>query len=342
MVLDKKMLKIQILVLPVFLFLALLLALKVVAGPRGGNYGDREDVRQFVAEMIKEGFDRQQLLDLFSDAQYQQDIIDAISRPAERVLTWKEYQDIFLTESRLARGKQFMQEHREVLLAAEKKYGVPPEIVTSIIGVETMYGRIRGRYRVIDSLSTLAFDYPPRSRFFKSELRHFLHLVKEEGQDARIPVGSYAGAMGYGQFISSSYRSYAVDFDGDGIRDIWNNPSDAIGSIANYFARHGWRAGALITVEASKPDNDIDDLFNTSLEPSTTVAAMSKLGVRSVHEVSDDTAVSPMLLNGKKGKEYWLGLQNFYVITRYNHSKLYAMAVYQLSEMLKSSLLASS
>ena len=234
-----------------------------------------------------------------------------------------------------------MQENWKALAAAKKKYGVPPEIITSIIGVETMYGRIRGKYRVIDSLSTLAFDYPPRAGFFKKELRHFLHLVKEEGQDARIPLGSYAGAMGYGQFIASSYRAYAVDFDSDGIRDIWNNPIDAIGSVANYFAKHGWRANGLITVEASKPHDDADDLFNHSLKPNITVAEISRLGVISSTQVDQDTVVSLLLFNGKKGKEYWLGFQNFYVITRYNHSKLYAMAVFQLSERLRTSLLAS-
>ena len=235
-----------------------------------------------------------------------------------------------------------MQEYKEVLLAAQKKYGVPPEIITSIIGVETMYGRLRGKYRVIDSLSTLAFDYPPRSKFFRKELKQFLYLVKEEGQDARDPLGSYAGAMGYGQFISSSYRSYAVDFDGDGIRDIWNNPTDAIGSVANYIARHGWRAGAIVTVEASEPANDQIEIFNTSLKPNKTVAELSQLGIRSLKQVADDTVVSPMMLNGKEGKEYWFGLKNFYVITRYNHSKLYAMAVFQLSERLRTSRLASS
>ncbi len=320
--------------------LLIFLSPDLLANP--GDYGNRKEVAQFVDEMVTEGFDRQYLNDLFADAEYKQTIIDAISRPAERVLTWKEYQDIFLTESRLKKGLAFMQEYKEVLLAAQKKYGVPPEIITSIIGVETMYGRLRGKYRVIDSLSTLAFDYPPRSKFFRKELKQFLYLVKEEGQDARDPLGSYAGAMGYGQFISSSYRSYAVDFDGDGIRDIWNNPTDAIGSVANYIARHGWRAGAIVTVEASEPANDQIEIFNTSLKPNKTVAELSQLGIRSLKQVADDTVVSPMMLNGKEGKEYWFGLKNFYVITRYNHSKLYAMAVFQLSERLRTSRLASS
>ncbi|HJL61992.1 MAG TPA: lytic murein transglycosylase B [Pseudomonadales bacterium] len=330
------MLKIQ------FFVCILLLGFTVDAVSESGNYADRDDVKQFVAEMVQEGFDRGKLEVLFAEAQYKQSIIDAISRPAERVLTWKEYQDIFLTESRVKRGLEFMHENSKMLAEAEKKFGVPAVIITSIIGVETMYGRLRGKYRVIDSLSTLAFDYPPRSAFFREELKHFLRLAREEGQDARTPLGSYAGAMGYGQFISSSYRHYAIDFDEDGIRDIWNNPTDAIGSVANYMSEHGWLAGGLITVEASEPDDDVAQVFNVSLKPSVTVGEMSRLGIKAAKAVESDTEVSPILLNGKYGKEYWLGLHNFYVITRYNHSKLYAMAVFQLSERLKSSLLASS
>jgi membrane-bound lytic murein transglycosylase B len=291
--------------------------------------------------MVAEGFDEDVLQALFAQAKYKQSIIDAISRPAERTLTWNKYQDIFLTTSRVSKGLQFMRENSIALAAAEKKYGVPPVVITSIIGVETLYGRRKGNYRVIDSLSTLAFDYPARAKFFRSELREFLYLVREEGQDARNPLGSYAGAMGYGQFISSSYRNYAVDFDNDGVRDIWNNPVDAIGSVANYLAEHGWKAGKLVTVVVSKPTVETTDVFNVSLKPTSTVAEMSSIGVRTHVGLDDGTIVSPMLLNGKGGEEYWLGLQNFYVITRYNHSKLYAMAVFQLSERLKSSMLIS-
>jgi len=207
--------------------------------------------------------------------------------------------------------------------------------------VETLYGRRTGKYRVIDSLSTLAFDYPDRAAFFRSELKHFLYLVREEGKDAKKTLGSYAGAMGYGQFISSSYRNYAVDFDDDGVRDIWNNPADAIGSVANYLAKHGWQAGELVTVVASSPTVETPAVFNVSLKPTSTVLEMSLIGVRTATELNSDTIVSPMVLTGKSGEEYWLGLQNFYVITRYNHSKLYAMAVFQLSERLKSSMFTS-
>jgi len=215
------------------------------------SYANREEVIAFANELAEsEGFKAEGLLTVFRQAQYKQSIIDAISRPAEKVLTWSEYQDIFLTRSRIVAGNKFMMENKEALQRAYQEYGVPPVIITAIIGVETMYGKNRGNYRVLDALSTLAFDYPPRSSFFRSELRHFLLLVREENPTLVDVKGSYAGAMGYGQFIPSSYRHYAVDFDGDGVRDIWNNPTDAIGSVANYIAEHGWRKADLIVVRA--------------------------------------------------------------------------------------------
>ncbi|MFT5562896.1 MAG: membrane-bound lytic murein transglycosylase B, partial [Litorivivens sp.] len=239
---------------------------------------------------------------------------------------------------RVKAGVEFIDTHRDAFEAAEVKYGVPIPVIASIIGVETLYGRITGKYRVIDSLSTLAFDYPPRSKFFRSELKEFFRLAREEGQSVLEPLGSYAGAMGYGQFISSSYRNYAVDFDGDGIRDIWNNPVDAIGSVANYLSRHGWQRGGLVTVPARLDREVMDDVFNVALKPNRTVADLSTLGVQTDILLEGSFEVSPMMLEGKAGQEYWLGLKNFYVITRYNHSKLYAMAVFQLSEQIKQSL----
>ena len=304
----------------------------------GGNYAEREEVKAFVRELAAaESFNEEELLSVFSHAQYKQKIIDAISRPAERVLNWSRYQDIFLTERRVAGGIAFMRNHQEALEAAEKKYGVPPEIVAAIIGVETMYGSITGGYRVLDALSTLAFDYPPRSSFFRSELKQFILLVREERQMITELTGSYAGAMGLGQFIPSSYRAYAVDFDGDGFRDIWNNPTDAIGSVANYLSRHGWLRDEKIAlrVEAGGlPQN----IFNVSLKPSKSIGELLSLGLY-VIPLRSDEMVSPMRLVGKSGDEFWLGLKNFYVITRYNHSRLYAMAVFQLSEDLRSGML---
>ncbi len=300
------------------------------------DYVERPEVRAFVQELAEEaGFDERELLSVFSHAEYKQSIIDAISRPAEKRLTWAEYQDIFLTERRTRSGIEFMSENREALEAAYRTYGVPPVIVTAIIGVETMYGRITGNYRVLDALTTLSFDYPPRSDFFRGELKAFILLSREEKQMITDLKGSYAGAMGLGQFIPSSYRHYAVDFDGDGFRDIWRNPTDAIGSVANYLSEHGWQRGSDITLPvegASVPE----DVFNVSLKPSKTIAELETLGMKAALGDLDRTQqVSPMRFSGKMGDEFWIGMQNFYVITRYNHSKLYAMAVFQLSEGLK-------
>lgn len=305
-------------------------------GQERPSYSDREEVKAFVRELAQEsGFNEGELLSLFGQAVYKQNIIDAISRPAERTLNWAEYQDIFLTERRTKSGVAFMHEHHKALVRAHEVYGVPPVVVTAIIGVETMYGRIAGNYRVLDALSTLAFDYPPRSKFFRRELKQFILLAREEKQMVTELKGSYAGAMGLGQFIPSSYRHYAVDFDGDGFRDIWNNPTDAIGSVANYLSEHGWRRGEAVTLEfdgESLPQN----IFNVSLKPSQSMSDMRALGLAATSvKIEGDARIAPMRLEGKAGNEYWLGLQNFYVITRYNHSKLYAMAVFQLSERLR-------
>ena len=305
------------------------------------NYADREEVKAFARELAQESaFEEAQLLRMFSKAEYKQSIIDAISRPAEKTLTWAEYQDIFLTGTRKRRGREFMLKHRGALLRAWETYGVPPEIITAIIGVETMYGRNKGSYRVLDSLSTLSFDYPPRAKFFRKELKAFFLLAREERREVTELSGSYAGAMGLGQFIPSSYRHYAVDFDGDGLRDIWNNETDAIGSVANYLSEHGWRQGELITLSvdgSAMPEK----MFNTSLRPSKTLAELRAQGILDRRlspgrlSMSSKEKVSPMLLQGKKGAEHWIGFYNFYVITRYNHSKLYAMAVFQLAQSLE-------
>lgn len=316
------------------------LCLALLASPfSSGDYSSRAEVKKFIDEMVtEEGFSRQELERIFRQASRKQSIIDAISRPAEKVLTWKEYQDIFLTRKRVSRGTQFLMENYEALLAAKEKYGVPPVVIAAIIGVETMYGRITGSYRVIDALSTLAFDYPPRSAFFRSELKHFLMLAREEGKSPLEPLGSYAGAMGYGQFIPSSYRHYAVDFDGDGLRDIWQNPSDAIGSVANYLAEHGWREGEQVAHQVTVP-MELESAFGSTLKPSVTLGELTPT-VLDGTTIAEETLVSPIRLEGKRGSEFWVGLNNFYVITRYNHSKLYAMAVFQLSEQLRNPQLA--
>ena len=246
------------------------------------------------------------------------------------MLTWKDYRPIFVTQKRISKGNRFLQENREILARAEKEYGVPAEIITAIIGVETYYGTRSGKTPVFDSLVTLGFDYPPRSPFFLSELEQYLLLAGEEDIDVHTVRGSYAGAMGMPQFISSSYRHYAVDFDGDGKRDLLHNKEDVIGSVANYFKVHGWKTGEDVVIPA-RVNGHIEETRN-KLKPYASIAELSRKGVFPKARVDDDVQATVITFKGKNGKEHWLGLNNFYVITRYNHSAMYAMAVYQLSQ----------
>jgi membrane-bound lytic murein transglycosylase B len=303
------------------------------------NYAQRADVKSFINEMVEQhGFDRGYLESKFASAKRLDNVLESIAKPAEKELTWKQYRPIFVTDKRTNKGKKFIREHRAALQRAEKKYGVPVEIIAAIIGVESYYGRHTGRYTVFDSLTTLAFDYPKRSKFFKSELKEFLLLSKEEHIDVDEMTGSYAGAMGMPQFISSSYRRYAVDFDGDGKRDLWNSIDDVIGSVANYFSVHGWKANSSITHPVIVTDTSVVRKNNT-LKPYATISQLKRQGVKidsAVDKRLDDKQLASLLkFAGRRGEEYWLGLDNFYVITRYNHSELYAMAVFQLSEELK-------
>ncbi|MFU8815961.1 MAG: lytic murein transglycosylase B, partial [Pseudomonadales bacterium] len=251
--------------------------LLAAAGVRA-DYSERADVRAYVAQLVAEhGFAADELMELFAQGERKQNILDAIARPAERVLKWHEYREIFLGEPRISQGVEFWNEHEEVLAEAERVFGVAAEYVVAIIGVETRYGRVMGSHRVLDALLTLGFDYPPRADFFRRELTQFLLLTREEGRNPVELMGSYAGAMGYGQFISSSYRAYAVDFDGDGLRDIWANTHDAIGSVANYFARHGWRAGEPVVLPAQWRGDGDDGIATQNLELRHTVADLAAL-----------------------------------------------------------------
>ena len=232
-------------------------------------------------------------------------------------------------------GVAFAQQNAETLAKVSDQTGVPASVITAIIGVETFYGRITGSYRVIDALATLAFDYPKRSPFFTRELQNFLVLAYESGKDPLALKGSYAGAMGYGQFMPSSYRAYAVDYDGDGVADIWTNADDAIASVANYFLRHGWEPGAPVIVPANY-DGDSSEIFASGLKPEKTVGELAEEGFapRSATDIS--LVATPLRLEGSEGYEYWLCLENFYVITRYNHSAMYALSVWQLSQEIES------
>jgi peptidoglycan lytic transglycosylase B len=303
-------------------------------GAAVADYTARPDVDAYLTQVSKQhGFKRDELVSLLRDAERKQNILDAISRPAEKVKPWSEYREIFLTDTRINEGVAFWRANAAALTRAHQQYAVPPEIVVAIIGVETRYGRNAGSYRVLDALTTLAFDYPPRSAFFKAELTQFLLLAREEGVDPRSLLGSYAGAMGYGQFIPSSFRSYAVDFDGDGRRDIWSNPTDAIGSVANYFRRHGWAADGHIVEPAGVTSAQADAVANESLNLLYTVGQLRALGT-TVAEVPDAAEAGLYRLDGASGPEYWVGLHNFYVITRYNRSTMYALAVHQLGQAI--------
>jgi membrane-bound lytic murein transglycosylase B len=316
-------------------FIAVLAGLLLSETVFAQNYLERDEVQEFIREMVaRHDFDAAHLKSIMAGAVYKQSIVDAISKPAEKVLTWKEYRKIFLNDQRIDRGRKFIQLHQDTLQRAEQLYGVPAHIVAGIIGVETLYGQRMGTYRVLDSLATLAFDYPPRASFFRRQLEEFLLLSREEQQDEFELQGSYAGAMGYGQFIPSSYRVYAVDFDADGVRDIWHNPVDAIGSVANYLSEHGWRKSQEITTMVSPESQEDKDLFANKLKPYISVSQLIEDGILTDKHLNVEGQVSPLLFNGENGAEYWLAFYNFYVITRYNHSKLYAMAVYQLSREL--------
>lgn len=302
-----------------------------------GPYATHEKAVALIDEMVAEhGFQRDELVKLFGEAERKEKILEAIARPAEKTLEWSEYRKIFLTSDRIEQGKVFIKEYSEHLLRAEKQLGVPKEIITAIIGVETRYGKHKGSYRVLDALTTLGFDYPPRAPFFSSELKHALLLAREQGFDLRQMKGSYAGAMGYGQFIPSSYRNFAIDFDGDKVVDILNNPIDAIGSVANYFVKHDWLSGQAVAFPLLKENigNNIDKLVHTNLKPSHSLRELQDGGVRIPEGLNLEASGKIQILQGEQGTEYWLTLDNFYVITRYNHSHLYAMAVYQLAREL--------
>jgi len=301
-----------------------------------GLHAETAAISSFTDKMVKEhGFDRAEVTLILEQASKRQDIIDKISRPAEHTLNWGQYRKIFLTDKRTRQGVTFWNRNEQALSRAEKEYGVPAQFIVAIIGVETFYGRITGKDRVLDALYTLGFHYPKRSKFFLSELENFLVLTREEEIDPSKPKGSYAGAMGLGQFMPSSYLSYAVDFDGDGKRDIWHNETDAIGSVANYFARHGWKKNQPVTRQVSGVDKRDQKFVKAGMKPSISIAGLKSAGIDVGKGLSDDMLSSLIELETNAGKEYWLGLANFYTITRYNHSNMYAMAVYQLSERIR-------
>jgi membrane-bound lytic murein transglycosylase B len=294
---------------------------------------ERAEVKNFIDSMVeKHSYDRAKLESVLVQAESKESILEAIARPAERTLQWHEYRDIFITKERIAAGTAFWKEHDSELRRISDETGVSIEILVGIIGVETYYGRITGNYRVLDALSTLAFDYPPRAKFFLSELEQFMLLVREEGMQATDATGSYAGAMGRPQFMPSSYRAYAVDSTDDGKRDIWENWSDVIGSVANYFVRHGWQKSAQVVSTASLGAQWNGETPENTLKPSETVTSLSHQGVMFSTDLAGDQESQLLTLVGDDGEEHWVGFHNFFVITRYNRSVMYALAVHQLGQ----------
>jgi membrane-bound lytic murein transglycosylase B len=296
---------------------------------------EREDVQQFIADMAaNEQFDPDEVQAVLSRGEVQQSILDAMSRPAEKVKPWHEYRAIFITPERIKAGVQFYAEHQDTLLRIEKETGVPPAMILGIIGVESYFGRITGKHRVVDALVTLGFDYPPRAKFFRSELGHAFLLSREESMDIETLMGSYAGAIGPPQFIPSSYRNFAVDGDGDGKRDLINSWDDILASVANYFSVHKWRANKPVAARATISEETGELSFNDSLKPLSTVGALSAAGIFFPSELDDDATADIWRLEGETGPEYWVGFDNLYVITRYNHSIMYGLAAWELGSSI--------
>jgi len=300
---------------------------------------DAESYNPFISKMVTtHQFDESELNELFQAVEIKEDILKKISSPAES-LPWYKYRKIFITEARINNGVKFWQENESALTVVEQLTGIPAEIIIAIIGVETSYGQKTGNYRVIDALSTLAFAYPPRSKFFLSELENFLLLCREEHLNPLEPVGSYAGAMGMPQFMPSSFRAYAADFDNDNHRDIWHNKGDVIASVANYFVKHQWQAGQAIAIPVEATGENYKTALTKGLKPDLRLAELESLNLKISRSLPLNTKVKLLAFElepfgQKPGEELWAGLDNFYVITRYNHSPLYAMAVYQLSQSI--------
>lgn len=321
------------------LLLSTLLTASCYAESQVGIPPDHPHLAGFVERAESEyGLPPAEVMALLEQASYKQSIVDAMTRPAERK-PWHEYRPIFITSKRIDGGVDFWREHEQRVAAAAQRFGVDPEIIVAIIGVETFYGRITGSYKVLDALATLSFWYPDtgndRSDFFSDELMQFMLLGQEEGVPVTEAQGSYAGAMGLGQFMPSSYREYSVDMDDDGRRDLWSSMDDIIGSVANYLHRHGWEFGQPIVADATAQDGADESLVATrNFKPEMTVADLAGKGYVSDADIDPAMPAGVVRLEEEDGYRLWLTFKNFYVITRYNRSPLYAMAVYELSQAI--------
>ena len=305
------------------------------------SYIGTKQLNSFINYAVrKHKFKRKELLTIFANIKSRPDIIRLMGRQAES-LPWYKYKKIFLQKKRINNGVKFWKRNAKILAAAQKKYGVPPEIIVAIVGVETLYGKRTGNIHILESLASLSFDYPRRAKFFRREMMHFLLLAREEKFKAAKLQGSFAGAMGMPQFMPSSYRAYAVDFNKDGKRDLFRSRHDVIGSVANYFATFGWKKGRPVITRARIKGSAYRRMPKprSRLKPHLTLKQYAKYGVtprsKSRAYKSSHKASFVRLAIGKRKNEYWLGMGNFYTITRYNHSNHYAMAVYLLSQKIK-------
>ena len=298
---------------------------------------ERPLVQAFIQKMLTEhSFEADYITGVLSQSTNKLSILKAISRPAEKSKEWFEYRPIFLTEKRIDKGKEFIETHAAALQSAEDTYGVPKEVITAIIGVETFYGKITGKYKVLDALVTLGFNYPPRAKFFRKELEEFFLLSREEGFDTTTVLGSYAGAMGNGQFISSSYRNWTADGDGDGKRDLWNSWPDAIHSVANYFSKHKWATNQAVITNAKLPEDLKNSFEKTKVNlKDHTIGSLQDLGIIFETDLKRDDPALVVVMQQEKNTDYYVAFNNFYTITRYNRSPMYALAVHQLSQELK-------
>lgn len=307
------------------------------SGTITGDYAGRADVARFIQRMEGQGFSRDELEHVFSRVRSDHWILEYMNRqwrPSSGPTgAWSRYRAKHITSANLANGLAFWNRHEQTLNRAAQRYGVPPEYIVAILGIETHWGGYMGKHRIIDALSTLAFDYPRRSAYFSDELEQYLIMAQREGFDPMQPVGSFAGAMGLGQFMPSSYHSYAVDFDNSGHRDLWD-PQDAIGSVANYFAGNGWQPGQPVAARASARAA-VPRGMETGFKSSYRVGELKQRGLTPTIALSDDQRVSLLELDAAGGYEYWFGLDNFFVITRYNNSTYYAMTVHQLAQALR-------
>ena len=317
---------------------AVLVALaSLPAWAKSPSYAERPDVQAFIRELSeRHGFDEHELLYLFSRVHRTEPVLEAIQPPPPKARSWEEYRGNFVNPRRIAAGKGFWKTHRRALSRAESRYGVPAEYIVAIIGIETFYGRNAGRWRVVDALTTLAFDYPARSPYFRSELEQYLLLSRDTGADVFSVRGSYAGAIGIPQFMPSSTRRFAVDFDGNGAIDLRRSPSDAIGSVANFLKEHGWQPGAEVSVPAQPVGEAWRPLADGSVEPKHGLGELRQAGVGFAANLAEDTRAALIELETpERQSEYRVGLQNFYVITRYNRSAFYAAAVHDLAQELR-------